>query len=212
MISSCETESERKAHYFTLKVSDWLPDDKYRQLLAITIDKTSHWDPERRVNTFLIFAHKIPDAEKILDVSLAIRSVRAAELDVNVPQRPKECLALSVDADQQVVVVQTNDGTHLVPFAYIDTLWRLAKKFSVGEPRQFYEELGRPFKLDAWAFYGRRGIYHEHYYWPMKVLEHLLLVDESGAGRTRRITLTQESVACKDWREKLPNYKKSGRS
>jgi hypothetical protein len=194
-----EINGRSKVHYFTLK-TPWLPDDTYRQLIAVTIDKRNHWDPKTQENTFYIFAHKIPDAERILGRPIAIKTRPCAELDAEIAKRPKQTLTLAIDATQEVIIASIGTKTHSVRFAYISTLWRRIKTLGAVRPRELWEELEQLLDLPKDTFYKNRAMYYTHFYWPVVVLKTLSLIDQSGTGP---IVITAEGVRCTDWQEKI---------
>lgn len=194
-----DTRGRAKIHYFTLKTS-WLPDDTYRQLVALTVDKRNHWDPKAQNNTFLIFARNIPDAERILGKPIAIRTEPCAELDAQISRRPKQVLSLAIDATQQVIIASTGRTAHTVAFAYISTLWKRIKTLGAIRPREMWEELECLLDLPKDTFYQNRAMYYTHFYWPVIVLKTLGLIDQSGTGP---LVITAEGAKCGDWQEKI---------
>lgn len=204
-MTSPPTEREReisgrsKVHYFTLKTA-WLPDDPYRQLVALTVDKRSHWDPNEKKNTFLIFAHKIPDAERILGKAITINVQPCTKLDAEIAKRPKLTLTLAIDATQEVIIASTGKKTHTARFAYVTTLWSRIKTLGAVRPRELWEELERLLNLPPDTFYQNRAMYYTHFYWPVVVLKTLALIDQSGTGP---LVITAEGAKCSDWRDKI---------
>lgn len=195
----CEISGRSKVHYFTLKTT-WLPDGSYRQLVALTVDKRSHWDPNEKKNTFLIFAHKISDAERILGRAITINVRPCTSLDAEIAKRPKQALTLAIDATQKVIIASTGTKTHMVRFAYITTLWTRIKTLGAVRPRELWEELEQLLNLPKDTFYQNRAMYYTHFYWPVVVLKTLALIDQSGTGP---IVITPEGARCANWQDKI---------
>lgn len=207
-----EAESETSKHYLTLRLHEFLDEEKYRALLACTIDGRSHFDREHKVNRFKLRPKMIPEAERILGRRLRILTYVGGQVGSGAQTRPKQILEIAPDIERAILLVTDNRGTHEVPFDYVDEVWSILKRFLEARPDVVMTEVAK--RLGKYnrvvgipiykALYGDRSPYHYHYYWPVHgVLRGLGLVEVTGAGSTLTLHLTQGAVGCKDWKEKL---------
>jgi len=204
-MSEPDLKASVSRRYFTLEVAEWLPDERYRELAQCTVDRRSHWDPERKVKTFYVALSRIRDAEIALGKRMRFERKVAAEIEGEVQPRPKQHMDVCVDVQQKLLVVLVDGEAHAVPFEYVDEVWRILKdeKKDAVQPRVVMGRLAAKLGFSGYKeFYGARGAYYQHYYWPLVCLKSksLYLVDQSGNGP---ISFTQEGAACEDWKATL---------
>jgi hypothetical protein len=190
-------------HYFTLELNEWLPPDKYAMLRACTVDGRSHFNKDRKVNTFLIALSKLAEAEQILGRRIRLVTLESAEVDAfdATQKRKKWKLDVCIDINRQIIIIILNGTPHPTPFEYVDFIWSQVKSSGVIEPRKLFRVLELHLGMGEGTFYGNRANYYAMYYWPVVALKSLNLVEQEGNGP---LALTSDGISCNNWKEKLP--------
>jgi len=194
-------------HYLAVEVQEYLVAEKYHALLGCTIDGKSYFNTEKKLNIFKIKLTMIQEAERILSRIIRITPSIKGGVISNAQQRQKMNTTMSIDVPRQLVLVTDTKGNHFVPFDYIDTVWKILRRSLRTEPRDVMTELANNLGFiqagDASVsktFYGDRGVYHQHYYWPLLVLRSLTLISQEGTGQ---LCITIEGTHYEDWKNKL---------
>jgi hypothetical protein len=82
---------------------------------------------------------------------------------------------------------EVEELNHLVPYSNVNTILKIVKKLKIGETVDCYyisKELGYSEWKDLWK---ERKTYFESYYYPIKVLESMMVIDYSSKGKTKRL-------------------------
>jgi len=170
------------------------------QYRKCTVDGRSHWNPTRRVNIYYVLVSKIPEAEKVLGAPIKVKEEYRGGVEAETEARRKDTLRIFHSVEREVVNVLHNEVNHPIPFDYVDLVWSIIKEYGSVEPIQLRAAIGRRLGLSEAEVYGKRGIYHRHYYYPVKVLQRLDLVWQKGTGS---INLTTKGLETDSWREEL---------
>jgi hypothetical protein len=190
-----EQTLSKNIHYITLELP-YLPAEKYMALLKCTVDHSSQWIPEKRLNRYKIDVHKIREVEKILGWKITVKREIAGEVEGEIGKRERVSLDICYNIEQRILIVIENEQTHVVPFDYIEFIWKIIKDAETIKPRQIWEMLEDSLGLPRNTFYQYRKIYYEHYYWPVVALKGLGLIAQSGSGP---LELTKKGKITESW-------------